>query len=155
MYVTTMHGLRWVDESDGAGEVFGAFFAAMVEEEGEVDGDVEVDAKDVGLDGGAEAEGGVEVGETVEQRAALLVRWHAQLELDQVQHIGAHLQLQGADRAVAVAGRRRRKDGRWDDRRGGGAVWGAAMGDGREEDQVQGKKEGKLGGRHCTDLTIS
>ena len=66
----------WMHGSHGAGEVGRAFLAALVEEEGEVYGDVELDPEDVGLDRGAEADGGVEVDETVQQRAALLVRRH-------------------------------------------------------------------------------
>ena len=141
-----------MDGSHGAGEVGGAFLAALVEEEGEVYGDVELDPEDVGLDGGAEADGSVEVGKPAEQWAALLVCRHAQLEMEQVQHVGAHLQLQCVDRAAA--GRRRRHNRRWDDRRGW-AVWRAAVGDGGEEHQVQGEEEGQLGGRHCTDQTRS
>ena len=48
-----------LDGSDGAGEVGGALLAALVEEEGQVDGHVELDAENVGLDGGAKADGGV------------------------------------------------------------------------------------------------
>ncbi|CAM0871193.1 unnamed protein product [Alopecurus aequalis] len=138
-----------MDGSDGAGEVGGAFLAALVEEEDKVNGDIELDPKDVGLDGGAEADGGVEVNEPAEQWAALLVRRHAQLELEQVQHVAAHLQLQRVDRALAGGRRRRRHNGRWDDRRGRGGAVCAPVGDSCEEDQVQGEEEGQLGGRHC------
>ncbi|CAD6269794.1 unnamed protein product [Miscanthus lutarioriparius] len=55
------------------GEVRRADLAAVVEEETEVDGHVEVDAQDVGLDGGAEADGGVQVDEALQQRTALVV----------------------------------------------------------------------------------
>lgn len=68
-----------------------------------MDGEVELDAEHVGLDGGAEAEGGVEVDEAVEQRAAPVVqRRHPDLGLDQVQHVRAHVQLQRVRRALAV-----------------------------------------------------
>ena len=109
------------DGSARAGEVGGADPATLVEEEGEVDGKVEADAEDVGPDGGAEADGGVEVGEPGQQRAALLIRRHADVKLDKVQDIGAHLQLQRVDRAAAGT-RRRGHDGWWDDRRGGGGA---------------------------------
>ena len=137
-----------MDGSDGAGEVGGALLAALVEEEGQVDGHVELDAENVGPDGGAEAHGGVEVGEPAQERAALLVRWHADLELQQVQHVGAHAQLQRVDRAAAPADRRH---GRWEDGRGRDDRWavGSAALGGRKEDQVQGEEEGELGGRHC------
>ena len=136
-----------LDGSDGAGEVGGALLAALVEEEGQVDGHVELDAENVGPDGGAEAHGSVEVGEPAQKRAALLVRWHADLELQQVQHVGAHAQLQRVDRAAAPAGRRH---GRWEDGRGRDDWWavGSAALGGRKEDQVQGEEEGELGGRH-------
>ena len=86
-----------MDGSDGAGEVGGALLAALVEEEGQVDGHVELDAENVGPDGGAEAHSGVEVGEPAQERAALLVRRHADLELQQVQHVGALAPLQLVD----------------------------------------------------------
>jgi hypothetical protein len=74
---------------------------AEVEEEGEVDGDVEHDSEDVGPDGEAEAHGGVEVGEPLQQRAAPLAVRHADPEPQQVQHVRAYLQLQRIDRAAA------------------------------------------------------
>ncbi|CAM0871189.1 unnamed protein product [Alopecurus aequalis] len=138
------------DGSDGAGEVFGACPATLVEEEGEIDGKVEVDAEDVSLDGSAEADGGVEVGEPRQQRAALLIRRHTDVELDQVQHVGAHLQLQCADRASA--GGRRRHDRWWDDRWGrGGAVRRAAMRHGGKENQVEDEEGDQLRRSHCRD----
>ena len=74
--------------------------------------DVEVDdTEDLGPDGGAEAHSGVEVGEPAQERATLLVRRHTDPELQQVQHVGAHAQLQRVDRARAV-GRRRWRRGR-------------------------------------------
>jgi hypothetical protein len=51
--------------SQGAGEVCRADLAAVVEEEAQVDGHVELDAEDVGLDGGAQADGGVEVDDVI------------------------------------------------------------------------------------------
>jgi len=96
-------------------EIVGAVLATVVEDEAEVDGEVKVDAEDVGLDGGAEADGGLQVDEPVQQRAARLVRRRADLGLHQAQHVGAHAQLQrvpGA-RPVVAAGRRRRRLGGW------------------------------------------
>ncbi|XBI03572.1 hypothetical protein VPH35_131972 [Triticum aestivum] len=140
----------WMDGSDGAGEVGGALLAALVEEEGQIDGHVELDAENVGPDGGAEAHRGVEVGEPAQERATLLVRRHADLKLQQVQHVGAHTQLQRVDRAAAPAGRWH--DWRWADRRGRDYRWavGSAALHGGEEDQVQGEEKSKLGGRHCS-----
>lgn len=83
-------------------EACGDALAAEVEDEAEVDGDVEVEPQHVGLDGRAEAHGGVQLHEPVQQRAARLVHRHAGLGLDQVQHIGAHAELQRVRRAVAV-----------------------------------------------------
>ena len=61
------HGLivRFIATShlNGAGEVCRADLATVVEEEAQVDGHVKVDAKDVGLDGGAEADSGIQVNE--------------------------------------------------------------------------------------------
>ena len=67
--------------SAGAGEVGGASLAALVEEEHEVDRDVELDAEDVGVDGGAETDGGVDVGKPAQQGAAVLACRHAEVEL--------------------------------------------------------------------------
>lgn len=86
-----------------AGEAGDAVLVAVVEEEREVDGDVEHDAEDVGPDGEAEADGGVEVDEPLQQRAALLVVGHADLEPQKVQYARAHLKLQRVDRAAAGA----------------------------------------------------
>ncbi|KAM0931676.1 hypothetical protein ACQ4PT_000181 [Festuca glaucescens] len=81
-------------------EASGDFLAAVVDEEAEVDGHVEVDAQDVGLESGAEADGGLQVGEALDQGAARLLRWLSELQVDQpVQHVGAHAQLQRVDRA--------------------------------------------------------
>jgi hypothetical protein len=96
-------------------EVVGAVLAAVVEDEAEVDGELKVDAEDVGLDGGAEADGGLQVDEPVQQRAARLVRRRAYLGLHQAQHVGAHAQLQrvpGARPVAVVAAGRRRLWGR-------------------------------------------
>jgi hypothetical protein len=50
---------RLAHESRGPG------LAAVVEDEAEVDGQVELDAEDVALDGGAETDGGLEVDEAL------------------------------------------------------------------------------------------
>jgi hypothetical protein len=83
-------------------EARGDALAAEVEDEAEVDGDVEVEPQHVGLDGRAEAHGGFELHEPVQQRAARLVHRHADLGLDQIQHVGAHPELQSVRRAMAV-----------------------------------------------------
>lgn len=84
----------------GALEAGGDVLAAVVDEEAEVDGHVEVDAKDVGLERRAEAHRRLQVGEPLDQRAARLLRRRAQLQVDQpVEHVGAHAQLQRVDRA--------------------------------------------------------
>jgi hypothetical protein len=83
-------------------EARGDALAAEVEDEAEVDGDVEVEPQHVGLDGRAEAHGGFELHEPVQQRAARLVHRHADLGLDQIQHVGAHAELQRVCRAMAV-----------------------------------------------------
>jgi hypothetical protein len=57
----------------GASEVFWANLAAIVEDKVETKGHVEVDAEDIGLDGGAEAQCGVEVHQPLQQWATLLV----------------------------------------------------------------------------------
>jgi hypothetical protein len=120
--------------------------AAVVEDEAEVDGQVEVDAEDVALDGGAQAHGGLEVDEPLQQRAAGLRGRHAHLGLDQVQHVGAHAQLQRVARALAERGRRRRRRG-WGGRGRRGAVATAGAGHG-EHDQDDGEEQSD-GGLSC------
>jgi hypothetical protein len=79
--------------------------AAVVEDEAEVDGQVELDAEHVGLERGAEADGGLEVDETLEKGAARQRGGHANLGLDEAQHA----QLQRVARAPAKRRRRRRR----------------------------------------------
>ena len=121
-------------------ESSGHALAAVVEDEAEIDGQVQVDAEDVALDGGAEAQGGLEVDEPLQQRAAGLRRRHADLGLDEAQHVGAHAQLQRV--AGALASRRRRRGRRgWGGRgRRRGAVATAGAGHG-EHDQVDGQEQ--------------
>uniref|UniRef100_K4AFU9 Uncharacterized protein n=1 Tax=Setaria italica TaxID=4555 RepID=K4AFU9_SETIT len=118
-----------------AGEVGRANLAALVEDEVEADGHVEVNAEDIGLNRGAEADGGVEVDEPLQQGAALVVL--GQADLDEAQNVSAHPQLQRVDRAApAVAVGRRRDD--W-----AGAVGCASVRGGGEE-EAQGQEEGEL-----------
>lgn len=56
--------------------------ATVVDEQGEVDGDVEIDAEDVGFKNRAEAQGDLGVGEASEKAAARLLRRLAELEVD-------------------------------------------------------------------------
>ncbi|URE08077.1 hypothetical protein MUK42_20040, partial [Musa troglodytarum] len=92
-------------------EAGGHLLATVVHEQAEADGYVKVEAEDVGLEGGAEAEGGLGVGEPSHQTAAGLLRWRADLEADQtVEHVGAGGKLEGVDGAFGT--------GRWRARRG-------------------------------------
>jgi hypothetical protein len=125
-----------------AHESRGPGLAAVVEDEAEVDGQVELDAEDVALDGGAEADGGLEVDETLQERAARLRGRHGHLGLDQAQHVGAHAQLQRVAGAPTERGRRRG----WSRRRRGGrrgsvAVGAAGAGHGEEHDHVDGQEK--------------
>jgi hypothetical protein len=139
----------------GALEVIWAVLAALVEDEGEVNGQVELDAEHVGLDGSAQADGGVEVDEPTQQRAArLIVR---QANLDEAQHVGAHVELERVDGALAeAAGRRRhnrrrhhrrRHHRRLGDDRAVAAVGCATQRRGGEE-EAEGEEESELGS-HC------
>ena len=92
---------RPVAQSLEALEAGGHALAAVVEDEAEIDWQVEVDAEDVALDGGAEAECGLEVDEPLQQRAAWLRGRHTHLGLDQAQNIGAHAQLERVAGALA------------------------------------------------------
>ena len=124
-----------------AHEAGGHGLAAVVEDEAEVDGQVQVDAEDVALDGGAEAQGGLEVDEPLQQRAAGLRRRHADLGLDEAQHVGAHAQLQRVAGALAFGGRRRGWRG-WGGRgrRRGAAATAGGAGHG-EHDHVDGQEQ--------------
>ena len=89
-----------VDKDLVALESSGDALAAVVDEEAEVDGHVEVDAQDVGLERRAEAHRRLQVGEAIDERAAGLLRRRAQHQVDEpVQHVRAHPQLQRIDRA--------------------------------------------------------
>jgi len=126
-------------------EAGGHGLAAVVEDEAEVDGQVEVDAEDPALDGGAEAECGLEVDEPLQQRAAWLRGRHAHLGLDQAQNIGAHAQLERVAGALAERGRRRGRRRRG--RRGAVSTAGAAHG---EHHQVHGQEQRDRGlACHC------
>jgi hypothetical protein len=86
--------------------------------EGEVDGEVEVDAEDVGLDGGAEADSGLQAGRRGRPAAGSMAPWAA------APHVGAHAQLQrvpGAPHPAAAAAWGRRA-WRWRRRRAVGVV---------------------------------
>jgi len=92
--------------------------AAVVDKEGEVDGDVEADAEDVGVDGEADADGGLQVGQAGDEGAAGLLGRLPHLRVDEpVQHVRAHAQLHRVHRALArrlrarvTAARRRRRN---------------------------------------------
>ena len=89
-----------------AGETRRARLAAVVEEEVDVHRHVEVEAEDVGPDGGAEADGGVQVGQPLEQRAALVVLRNTDLEAEQsAVNVGAHPQVEHVDGALPSCGR--------------------------------------------------
>jgi len=78
----------------------------IVQEEAEFDGNVEVDAEDVGFERSAEADGGLEVGEVSEQQAARDLGRLADFEVDEAEDVRAHAELEGIDRALARPGRR-------------------------------------------------
>ena len=82
-------------------EAAGHVLAAVVKDEAEVDGEVELDAEHVGFDGGAKTDGSLEVDEPLEEGAARQRRRRAHLGLDQAQHVGAHAQLQQVEGALA------------------------------------------------------
>lgn len=122
-------------------ELGGDLLAAVVDEEGEVDGDVEVDAEDVGPEGGAEADGCLEVEQAVDERAAVagLLRELADAEGDEpVEHVFAGRQLEGVDGALPARRRRRRRRRRRLRRRRASA---AGAGQGEEEEEVEGQEE--------------
>uniref|UniRef100_A0A8R7U565 Uncharacterized protein n=1 Tax=Triticum urartu TaxID=4572 RepID=A0A8R7U565_TRIUA len=114
--------------------------AAVVEDEGDVERQVDGDAEDAELDGGAEAGGDVELDELPDHGAALLVGRHVDLELEQHQHVGAHLEVgQRVRRARVAAGR-------------GGLA--ADPGDQEEVQRQEERRETCCGfGRHCFDAS--
>ena len=148
MKIQMMHGRVecFIRRLIGAGEICRADLATVVEEEAQVDGQIEVDAEDIGLDSSAETDCGVKVDEPLQQRAALVAPRDRDVELQEVQHIGAHLQLQCVDWAGATtAGRRRHNRRRW----AGNHWWGrtgrrAAVHSRREGEDSQGEEQGKL-----------
>ena len=84
-------------------EAAGEVLATVVDNEAELDRDVEGDAEHVGLDGGAEAGGGLEVGEAAEEAAARLGRRLPHLGFHEAGHVGAHRELERVLGALAFA----------------------------------------------------
>uniref|UniRef100_J3M089 Uncharacterized protein n=1 Tax=Oryza brachyantha TaxID=4533 RepID=J3M089_ORYBR len=124
-----------------AGVATGDALATVVDEEAQLHRDVDDDAEHVGLERRAEADGGLEVGEAVDEAAARLGRHLADLAADGAQHVGACAELERVHGALAVGRRsrgrgwrrRRRRQGRG---RGGRAFAAcAAAGIGRREEE--------------------
>ena len=101
----TMHTRTCIDESmerridvrHGHGSCLGALeasghpLAAVVDEEAEIDGHVEVDAEDVRPQRRAQAHRRLQVGEALDQTAAWLLRRRPQLQVDEPgQNVSAH-----------------------------------------------------------------
>jgi len=84
------------------GVAFGHALATVVDEGAELDRDVDGDAEHVGLDGRAEADGGLQVGEAVEEAAARLSGHLAGLALDEAEHVDAHAEFERVHRALAA-----------------------------------------------------
>lgn len=110
--IGTFKGAERTDDSDEdehrelrALELSGDLLATVVDEKAEVDGDVEVDAKDIGLKRGANAHSGLEVEETFDEGAALawLLRELTVTDSDEaIEHIGAGGHFKRVNRAFAV-----------------------------------------------------
>ena len=88
--------------SSGAYEATGEVLATVVDNEAELDRDVYGDPEHVGLDGGAEADGGLQVGEAAEDAAAWLGGRVADLGADEAQHVGARRELERVLGALAA-----------------------------------------------------
>ncbi|WOL07052.1 hypothetical protein Cni_G15788 [Canna indica] len=86
-------------------ELGGRLLATVVEDQTEFNGEVEMEAEDVGFESGAKAHGGLEIDEAVKERAALagLLGELADAELDQaIEHVGAGGEFKGVDGAFAA-----------------------------------------------------
>jgi len=86
----------------GAYEATGEVLATVVDNEAELDRDVDGDAEHVGLDSGAEADGGLQVREAAEDAAARLGGRVADLGADEAQHVGARRELERVLGALAA-----------------------------------------------------
>lgn len=97
-------------------EALGDVLPAVVDEQAEVDGEVDVDAQDVGLDGGAKAHGDLEVDQPFDEAAAGLLGRLCHRRVDQaVENIGAGGELERVSRALGFP-----SGARWDGARCGG-----------------------------------
>jgi hypothetical protein len=112
--------------------------AAVVEHEGHVERQVDGDAEHVEPDGGAQAGGQVEVDEAAQQRAAPLAPRHVDLELEQDQHVGAHLEVRHRVRRARVAPLLLLRADDDDGGRGG-----------EQQQQGHGEQRGDAFGGHC------
>ena len=136
--ISSIHQLISLINQLGASEVLGASLAAVVEDELQANGHAQVDdVEDVGLDGSAEAQCRVEVHQPLKQRAALRVR--GQADLDEVQHVGAHAELERVAAPSLAVRRRRRGRDNW-----AGAIGFAAV-RGSSQEEAEGKEESNLG----------
>jgi len=133
----------------------GHAFATVVDEGAELDRDIDDDAEHVGLDGRAEADGGLEVYKAFDEGAAWLSRHLASLAFDEAEHIGAHAELERVQRALTAGwrgwgSRRRRRWRRW------GRAASAGVGH-CEEQEVESHEEDGLGchGSSCKPLPCS
>jgi hypothetical protein len=124
----------------------GHALATVVDEGAELDGDIDDDAEHVGLDGRAEADGGLEVRKAFDEGTAWLGRHLASLAFDEAEHIGAHAELERVQRALAAGrrGRGSRRRRRWLDRGRWGRAAAAGVGH-REEQEVESQEEDGLG----------
>lgn len=116
-------------------EAFRYLLPTVVKEQAEVDGNVELDPQDIGLECSAEAHGSLEVDESFEKSAAGLLWWLADVTDQDFQNVGAHTKLKGVHGALAL-GRA------WAGLRGG---WARARPTGTgqgEEEEVEGEEEG-------------
>lgn len=129
-----------------AGVATGDALATVVDKEAQLHRDVDDDAEHVGLDGRAEADGGLEVGEAADEAAARLGGHLADLAADGAQHVGAGPELERVHGALVMVGRsswsrrRRRREGRGRRRRAFAARAAAGIGR-REEEEVDGQEK--------------
>jgi hypothetical protein len=84
----------------GTLEAFGNILSTVIEQQAQWDGDIKIDAQNLGLDGSAKANSSFNISKTLDKAAARCLWWGSNNKVHQViQQVGTHPELKGVLRA--------------------------------------------------------